>query len=253
MEPKAVVGDVSTTPRWIATLTSPILLTGGYAWGITTGPSLVLALRQSFETGPSLKSGLTLLGSLSAILSLSMGVALERRRSSSAPLFGIWGFLASMLLSWLSSPTAVDMARIDLSRGVLGAGGFALFALAWGVPDVLRRLIPEDDPRADTSTPLEARTQLPLTAHWITGIGVLAAAAILALAWRSREIPRSLFSHALAALLAVLLISVASEIAVGRKEYISLPVSLRLRQAAVPLLFLGIILATGGITYWKFY
>lgn len=191
-----------------------------------------------------------MLGALGSLGALIVGVALERRRSPSAPLVGIWGFMAALLLTWLSSPMVVDIARVDTIRGALGAGGFALYSLAWGVPDVLRRLVPEDDPRADTSTPLDAREQLPAAARWITGLGVLSATILLFFAWRIREVPRGLFAQSLAALLAVLVISAASEIAVGRKDYVAPSATSRLQRASTSLLLLGLMIALGGGLHW---
>lgn len=234
----------------VATLTSPILLTGGYAWGITAGPALALALRQLATSGPSLRGALALAGGLVALAALLVGVALERRRSPLAPLVGIWGFLAALVLAWLASPLVIEVARMDATRGSLGAGGFALYALAWGVPDVLRRLVPEDDPRADTSTPLEARDQLPWAARLIAALGVLTAAVVSFFAWRLRDVPRGLFGHALAALIAVLVISASSEIAVRRRGHPLPPASARLRRASSALLLLGLLVALGGALHW---
>lgn len=227
-------------------LTSPILLTGGYAWGITLGPAALLAVRQAAETGLVFKPLVSLVASLVALLALTVGVALERRRSPLAPLVGIWLFMASLLLAWLVSPVAIDIARLDSVRGALGAGGLALYSLAWGVPDVLRRLVPEDDPRADTSTSLDARDQLPWAARFVASLGVLTAAVLSYFAWRVRDVPRALFGHALAALASVLLISAAAEVAIGRKNYSPGSPATRVRRASSALLLLGLLVAIGG-------
>ncbi len=230
----------------LATLTSPILLTGGYAWTITMGPASALALHQSIETGLALRPLLSVGASLLALAALIAGVALERRRSPLAPLVGIWLFLAALLLAWLISPAAIDIARLDSVRGALGAGGLALYSLAWGVPDVLRRLVPEDDPRADTTASLDARDQLPGGARFVAALGVLTAAILSFFAWKVRDVPRALFGHALSALASVLLISAAAEIAVGRKGYVASSPSSRLRRASSALLLLGLLVALGG-------
>ncbi|MCS6900447.1 MAG: hypothetical protein RMJ98_12320 [Myxococcales bacterium] len=231
-------------------MTSPILLTGGYAWGLTAAPVAALGLRQLATAGPTLRGVLGVIGSGAALVALGMGVVLERRRSPLAPLVGIWGFLAALVLSWLSTPVLLDITRMDTTRGLLGAGGFALYALAWGVPDVLRRLVPEDDPRADTSAPLEARARLPWTARWVTALGVITAIVLTALAWRLRDISRSLLGQALAALLAVLVVSASAEIAVGRRGTELPPAPTRLRRASSVLLLLGLMLALGGALRW---
>ena len=242
--------DPPPSPRWVATLTSPILLTGAYAWGISAAPAVALASRQMLESGPSLRGGLALLGAGASLVTLLVGVLLERRRSPLAPLVGIWGFLASLLLTWLASPLLIDIARIDSLRGALAAGGFLLYSLAWGVPDVLQRLVPEDDPRADTSTPLEARDQLPATARLVAALGVGTASAVSFFAWKLRDTPRALFAHALAALLSVLVISAAAEIAIGRKG-IALPSpASRLRRASSSILLLGLVIGLGGAFQW---
>lgn len=247
LEPAA---DRERSSWLVGTLTSPILLAGGYAWGLTAAPVAALGLRQIATTGPTLRGALGVVGAGVALGALGVGVALERRRSPLAPLVGIWGFLAALVLCWLSAPVLLDVARMDGTRGLLGAGGFALYALAWGVPDVLRRLVPEDDPRADTSAPLEARDQLPWTARLVAALGVVTAALLSFLAWRLRDVPRSLFGQALAALIAVLVVSASSEIAVGRRTTALPPPASRLRRAASPLLLLGLLVALGGALRW---
>jgi hypothetical protein len=238
------------TPRWIATLSSPILLTGVYAWGTSAAPAAMLSLRQLAEAGLHPRPLLALLGASLALLALPLGVWLEQRRSNLAPLIGIWGFLAAMTLAWLTSPLAVDAARIDPLRGVLASGGFVLYALAWGVPDVLRRLVPEDDPRADTSTPLEARGQLHASARLVAALGVLTALALTFFAWRLRDTPRALFGHSLAALLSVLVISAASEIAVSRKTQALPGPWARLRRASASLALLALLVGLAAAARW---
>lgn len=239
MSPREDAGALSTL---MAMLTSPILLTGGYAWGVTVEPSVRFSLQQGFAG----KSALSLLCGLSSLLALAAGVVLERVRSRLAPWVGIWGFLGLICGCWLLAPTSIDITRLDSLRGWLGASGFALFALAWGVPDVFQRLVPEDDPRADISATFPARESLPLIARPVMAVAMAAAAALTYLAWRVHESPRSLLVQATAALSAVGLVTAAAEIAVARRIHHLAPAGTRLRRAAPTLLLLFALLAAAA-------
>ena len=61
----------------LAILTSPIFLAGAYAWGITLGPSLLLALRQLTEPVAHTRPALALLASIVSLASLVAGVGCE--------------------------------------------------------------------------------------------------------------------------------------------------------------------------------
>lgn len=228
--------------------TNPILLTGVYAWGVCAAPAVGVALLQLREASFLSRPGLSLTAGLLSLVALTLGVFLERLRSYFAPFFGIWGFLGLLVLGLLASPSAMDVGKVDPLRGALGSGGFALFALAWGVPDVLRRLVPEDDPRADTSAPLEARGHLSGLALVVAAVGVVTTMGLFFYAWRVIDGPRALFGRALAGLAGVALISVSAEIATGRRDYSAPPPAHRLRRASTAL-FLVMLLAGVGVAH----
>jgi hypothetical protein len=232
----------------LAVVTNPILLTGLYAWGVCVAPALGVALLQLREAPLLSRPGLSLLAGLLSLVALAVGVFLERLRSYFAPFLGIWGFLGLLMVCLLASPSAIDVGKVDPLRGALGSGGFALFALAWGVPDVLRRLVPEDDPRADTSAPLEARGHLSSVALLVAAVGVVSTMGLFVYAWRVVDGPRALFGRALAGLAGVALISVSAEIATGRRDYSPPSPGHRLRRASTTL-FLVVVLAGVGVAH----
>ena len=228
-------------PSLLRVLTSPILLTGLYAWSVTVTPTLGLSFAQAEQAGYGSRAGLSAAAGLVALVFLGAGVLLERAGSRAAVTAGIGGFLGSVLLAWLLFPAAIEPGRVDALRGALGAGGFALYALSWGVPDVFHRLLPEDNPRADTSVPLEVRDRLPRAAVPVAAIGIVGAMGIEFFGWSIHEPMRAMLGHSIAGLCAVSLVAGAAEVAVGRRGYVPPSPRSRMKRARVGLLLLTLL------------
>jgi hypothetical protein len=232
-------------PGLLSILTSPILLTGGYAWGVAVEPSIHAAAGQAFQVGLVSRPGASAVCGVLALLALTGGVILERARSRAAPLVGIWAFFGLLVACWLLAPSSIEIAKLDSLRGLLGAGGFALFALAWGVPDVFQRIAPEDNPRADTSTPLDARDKLPTAALPLAAVGIVATALMAFFAWRIHDSPRAMLAQALSGLAGVAVITAAAEIAVGRRGYVPSSPRSRMHRAFAGLMLLSLLGGAG--------
>lgn len=240
--PDEAAGD---PPSWPSVVTSPILLSGIYAWSVSVAPAIVSGVAMVLRGGPSIKPTVGVVAACLAPVALVLGVVFDRRRSPLAPWFGVWCFLGLAVATWILSPSTADAGRVDALRGLLGTTGFLLYALAWGVPDVFRRTHPDDDPRADISSPLAARDRLSRAALPVAGLGIATVAALFAFSWRVQDGPRALLAHSLAGLASVLVVSAAAEVALRRPGWVAPKPVPRLRRAsgAMALLVLAAALA----------
>lgn len=227
------------------TVSSPTLLTGLYAWGISLSPTVLLGLRGAFA-GES--SAVPLRASLLALLALPVLVASASLRNVTFPVaraLGIWGFLGLSTASFLTGPAAIDASRIDAVRGALASLGFVLYALSWGTPYTFYKPPPEAHPRADVTRGYSPRGRLPPLALAIAGWAIIASAVMLALAFRPSDGPRALVSHTVAGAASVLLVTAAAQIAAGRGGYVAAPPGARFGRASKALAFLVFFLFVG--------
>lgn len=221
------------------TVTSPTLLTGLYAWGISLTPTVVIGGRSIVlgEHGPVPVRSVLL--ALLALPVLVAGAGLRNVSFPTARAFGVWGFLGLCTASFLTGPAPIEASRIDAIRGVLASLGFALYALSWGTPYTFHKPPPEAHPRADVSRGYTPRGRLPPFALPIAGAAIAASAIMLSLAFRPSDGPRALVSHTVAGIGSVLLVTAAAEIAVSRGGYVAAQPNQRLGRAARGLVFLA--------------
>lgn len=212
------------------------VLPGVYAWVISV--ALPVASRGTpFLT--RLSAGATLLCLLSAAL-------LGGARTVLGRCLGVYGFLGCSLLTWYLLGTELSPTHLDPVLAALGALGFMLYALGWGVQR-RRSAVPEDAPNVIAGAPLEARAKLPLAASLIAGLSVVGALGALLSAYRIHEPERALFGHSAAALVAIALIGQGARVALetGQKTRVSAAVGERLNAALVPMSILALVFGLG--------
>lgn len=239
-EKSGVVADLADA------MLTPVTLAGVYAWAISVAPVLLTLPSVIARHGSDLAAIAAILCALAALPCVIIGAVLARRGSTSAVFVGVWEFVALCGASWLLAPATVDVSRIDpIARGALGSAGFVLYALAWGITR------PAGPPplREPGSRELEARGAIPTGALAILSLGVVAAGAVLVLAWQVRDTVRALFAQSAAAVVAIALISASARVAVGRGPKTFSSPKLRVERAgqALALLFLSAIL---GVVIW---
>ncbi|CAN5324685.1 hypothetical protein BH09MYX1_BH09MYX1_64750 [soil metagenome] len=123
---------------------------GLYAWSVTVAPA-------AFGHGARWHSSVAAVG---ALFALGAGFVLEHPRASAAPKASSdatvdaptapepalrsavhpavpWAFALACAASWAGSPDALSTTRLGSIRGIAGAIGWALFALACAAPPVL--------------------------------------------------------------------------------------------------------------------
>jgi hypothetical protein len=213
MSASAAASPDVRSPSWAEVLTSPVLLTGLYVWGVSVAPTaLVAAALGRGRAAPGAAPFLTIVASVGALACLGAGAFLERRRHPAAPFAGIWGFLGLAASGWLLTPAAVDVARLEALRGWLVSAGLVLYALAWGGPHPSKSS--ETDARVDPAA-WAPRERLAPGAPLLLGLGI-GSSMLIAFAWAAHEPTRSLAAHALAGLVGVGFVSAVARIAVER-------------------------------------
>ena len=152
--------------------------------------------------------------------------------------------MALTTLVWALTPAALDVARLDFVRATVGAVAWAVFALSWGEPWRLR----EEPGQDDVGGALRARAELPPFAVPLAALGVIAAVALLGIAWQVRDGSRALLAHAVAVGGSVALVSAAAEIAVGRGKARRISAQATVpRSAARALLALAVFALLGAV------
>lgn len=182
--------------------TPPRALAAGLAWALAVAPAV-------FSRGGG--AGAKTLGVTALIAGVGgpFLVPLGRRLSRHV---GISAFLALAVVAWLLARAAIDPQRLEPLRAGLGALAFGVWSLAWG--DVFRA--PGRASGGDDGPPLPARSRLPPLAVPIAAGSILAALAVLGLAWRIAEPSRALAAHAAAVASAVAIVSAGATLAISR-------------------------------------
>ncbi len=229
----------------VAAFASPALLTGLYVFSVTTLPTLASAARIALSqaAAPPRLWFACVVGATPPLWLLAAAGATVADRVSLARALGVWGFLGATALTWLLHPLATEAGRLEPWRGWFGAVGFALYALAWGVPDAWRRERPEDDPRAGLAVELEPRERLPRGALLALAVAVLSASALFALSFRVVDAHRGVLGQSLAALAAVSLVSVSARHAVRSAPRAAATPTHRLARASRAIFALALLLA----------
>ena len=203
-----------------------VVVSGAYAWTVTVAQPL---------SAPGVPSWARASAGVAIVL-LALGAVLIRRHALVGRALGLHGFVAASVAAWLLAPGSVGADRLEPTRAALGALGWILFALVWGEPRETGR-VPEDDPRALPGDALVARARLPRGAPILLGLSTAGAAVPMALSWRVGRPYHALFAHAVAAAIAVALVTVAADVGIRRQlsRTVDEP-AVRLTRAALPLL-----------------
>jgi hypothetical protein len=178
------------------------VLTAVVAWSLTVAPA-------AFARSSMASLGAVAIGALVAGLA---GPIVAVSRPNAGRHVGITAFLALSVGVWVLAPASLDPARLEPIRAALGSLAWGLYALGWRGPKPA-----PTRPKPDPSAPaLKARSALPRLAVPVASLGVLAAMACLAFAWRARTVERAAFAQGVAVACAVALVSASAHIATSR-------------------------------------
>lgn len=178
-------------------------IAGGYAWAVTVAPTM-------WERGASMVAvGAAVVG-LAALLASAAGDRLWGGRGRFAAL---WVFVLASALAWLSAPAALRPMRIDAPRGLVGMAGWALFALASAAPALGDRREPG---RVVEDAPLEARNRFARGDAAYPLAGAAIALALQGVGWRIASPERALLVRLVALAAGLGIVGAAAEIALAR-------------------------------------
>jgi hypothetical protein len=185
-----------------------LLVPGLYAWGVT------VAWPASHRYAP--------LGSrifaLVAVVALVAGAVLRASSPALARIIGIWVFVGSCVTAWALVGSPVQPAQLDPVQGLLGAVGWALFAIGWAGQKKIAPGPVELAPVA--SQPAVPRKKLSRASIFALSAVALFAAVPMALAWWVESVERALLAHAVSLAAAIALVAFAADIFDLRRQQV---------------------------------
>jgi hypothetical protein len=219
--------------RVSAGASTQVLVAGAYAWAVTVAP--VVWERSAPATSKA--------AACAALVALVGGAAGERRWGPRARTVSLWAFVLASGLAWLSAPASMRPARIDVTGGVAGMLGWAVFGLACagpalGAPREMERLV--NDP------PLEARRSVGRGDIVYVVAGLAIALAFQLVGWQVASPERALLVRLVAVAGGLAFLGAATELALARQvPRERRPWRLRLRGARAVLALLGALALVG--------
>jgi hypothetical protein len=216
-----------------------LVVPGLYAWGVT------VAWPVSHRFAPIGSRVVALV----ALVSLVVGAILRSSSPALARIIGIWGFLLSCIAAWALLGSSIQPARFDPVQGLLGAVGWALFAIGWAGTKKLPPSPVELAPVA--AQPAVPRRKMPRGSAYVLAAIALAATVPMALAWWVQSVERALLAHAVSLAAAIALVAFAADMFDPRTRQIerAMPVvrpERRLATAAPALLALLVMMLAGA-------
>ncbi len=202
------------------------------AWSVTLAPA-------GFGKGTP---GIAAVLAVAALAAGMVGPFVARKRPHLGRHVGITLFAGLSTLTWIASPAAIHPTTLDPVRGVCGAIAWGVYALSWSDRWGQRREAAPADPEAGS---LLARATLPALATPLAGFGLLVALGFLTLAWRVREPERALVSQSVAILCGVGVVTAAATVAIARGKRRA-TTGRRLSSVAVRALVLLVAAAVAG-------
>jgi hypothetical protein len=212
-----------------------LLAPGLYAWGM----SVAWPAAQRLAPFPSrLLAG-------AALASLVVCAVLTRFWPVGARIAGIWLFLGTSLATWLVLSRSLAPTHLDPVHGVLGAVGWAAFAIVWG----------GQRPAADTTETPARMPPWPQARRRTALIMSLVGAAVsvpMAFAWWVQNTERALLAHAVSLAAAIALVAQAADLAAPAPREAGPPPApdrprRRLLAAAMPLATLAGLALAGAL------
>jgi hypothetical protein len=180
---------------------------GLYAWAVTVAPA-------AWSRGAPVFAKVF---ALAGIIALAVALALEHRRpdrTARARAVAVWGLALTSAFVWLLVPAAMSTLRLDVSRGLAGMLGWALFAFACAAPPIRRG--EGSDARVVEGPPLRPRTRLARGDLAIMSVGAIAACSLQLVGWRSGPAERAILVRLVAIACGLAIIGAATAVALAR-------------------------------------
>lgn len=179
-----------------------------YAWGVTVAPV-------AWGRGGGV---LARVCSVAALLVMGAAIMVEPKRPTlSRPLL-VWGFTACSLLTWLLAPVGLSVAKLDATRGFLGAVGWLMFAFSAAAPPIRRASGPGETGRIVPGPKLLPRTRVARGDGIILGVAFACALGLQAIGWGVSVPERALLLRATTLVSGVAILGAATDIATLRHQ-----------------------------------
>lgn len=186
---------------------------GIYAWAVTVAPA-------AFGHGARWYS---VVCAIAALLALGAGFAFERPRSNAQPAEAPprasvhpvvpWAFVLACAGAWAGSPDALSTTRLGSIRGIAGAIGWALFALACAAPPVVTTDVERE---ARTEAGPKARHPLSRGDAIYVGASAILAFGLQLIGWDVVVPERAILVRLVTLGAGIAIVSVTSTIALAR-------------------------------------
>jgi hypothetical protein len=193
-------------PLWFeARALAAVALPGLYAWGATVAwPAF--SVRSVAPLGRA--------AAVAAVVCLSVGLVLGRRRLVLGRAIGVLGFVGFSAATWGALGSNLHPPQLDPVRAALGTVAWGLFALGWGAFPGRTRL-PEEDPHALAGR-LQPRGRLSAPTRAAFLLLLLLGLALPLLAWRVERPGVALLAQAVALASSVGVLSVGTRVLLVR-------------------------------------
>lgn len=239
VEARATEGKATTNGSSIAgPVRLNLLVSGSYAWAVTVAI-------------PAWGSGaIPLACATGALVALVGGVLLSYRFADWGRVITMVGFLGLSCVTWLLMGDALSVGVLEPVRSALGALGWMVFALGWGL---VRQpgSVPEDHPRfLRSAEPLLPRRALPASTLPVFGLAIVCALSPWLAAWTVARREHALFAHALGLAAAMWMLTSGSNIAVVLGTSRSFPSGKSRLTSALAALAWAAALGALGALYW---
>jgi hypothetical protein len=179
-----------------------------YAWGVTVAPV-------AWARGGG---ALARICSVAALLVMGAALAVEPKRPSlSRPLL-VWGFTAFSLLTWVLAPQGLSVAKLDATRGFLGAAGWLMFAFSAAAPPIRRASGPGEAGRIVPGPKLSPRSRVARGDGIILGVAFMCALGLQAIGWGVAVPERALLLRATTLVSGIAILGAATDIATLRHQ-----------------------------------
>ncbi len=210
-----------------------------YAWGVTVAP---VAWARGAGVAPRICSVAAL-----AVMGAALLVEAKRPRLS-RPLL-VWGFTACSLLTWVLAPVGLSVAKLDATRGFLGAAGWLMFAFSAAAPPIRRASGPGENGRIVPGPKLLPRTRVARGDGIILAAAFVCALGLQAIGWGVAVPERALLLRATTLVAGIAILGAATDIATLRHQ-VRKPARPAVRMARVwPSAALLILLALAAVAY----
>ena len=206
---------------------------GLYAWAVTVAPAAF------GKAGNAFAKVLAVL----AVVALCAGLALERRHPRAARASSVWGFSIASALVWAVAPASLTPIHLEVTRGLAGMLGWALFAFACAAPAIPREA---SNDRILEGAPLRPRARMPKGDTLVMVLGALLACSLQAIGWQAVGPERAVLVRLVCLACGLAVLGAATTIALARHtRRLVAPNRLRVREALPWLVLFGVLALTG--------